>query len=108
MLDKKKLDIESRKILDGDLFVNGVNISVVKVLSDTQIEILTYERGVGITNACGSGAGAAAYASHKVQNSSKNIDVVMTGGNLKVEITKDDHILTIGDAKIVFKGSIKL
>ena len=73
-----------------------------------KINILTFERGVGITEACGSGAGASAFASRMLNYCNRKIEVCMKGGNLIVEITKDKHILTIGDAKEVFNGTIEL
>ncbi len=107
-LDKKQLEIDSKKILRDTLFHKGVNISVVKVVSNNQIKVLTYERGVGITDACGSGAGASAFVSYKLNYCKRKIRVCMNGGDLNVEITNDEHILTIGDAKEVFEGTIKL
>ncbi len=105
-IDQQKLCIDSKKILEGDLFPEGVNISAVKSISDNQLKVMTFERGVGMTDACGSGAGASAYASHKLNHCKSRVNVEMTGGNLNIEITKDDHILTIGDAKEIFKGEI--
>ena len=107
-LNEGELKKDSEKIIKTNFFPNGVNVSIVKVLSRSKVNILTYERGVGITDACGSGAGASVFASNKLNFCDKNVEVSMAGGNLFVEITRDEHILTIGEAKDVFVGQINL
>ncbi len=107
-LNESELKKDSEKIVKTNFFPNGVNVSIVKVLSRSKVNIMTYERGVGITDACGSGAGASVFASNKLNFCDKNVEVSMAGGNLFVEITRDEHILTIGDAKDVFVGQINL
>ena len=107
-INNKKLESEAQKILKTNLFPSGININVVKVISKTEIKILTHERGVGLTQACGSGAGASAFVSNRLKYCDNKIKVQMNGGNLDVEITKDGHILIIGDAKEVYEGKINL
>ena len=107
-LDVSELKKDSEKIIKTNFFPSGVNVSIVKVLSRSKVNILTYERGAGITDACGSGAGASVFASNKLNFCDKNVEVSMAGGNLFVEITRDEHILTIGEAKDVFEGQINL
>lgn len=104
----KKLENEAQRISKTSLFPSGININVVKVISKTEIKVLTHERGVGITQACGSGAGASAFVSNKLNYCDNKIKVQMNGGYLDVEITKDGHILIIGDAKEVYEGKINL
>ena len=58
--------IDVKIIEDINLFPEGVNVSVVNVVSRNQINVLTFERGVGLTEACGTGAGASAFASFKM------------------------------------------
>ena len=74
------------------LFNGSGSWNAVKKISENQLNVITLERGVGITSACGSGAGASAYASHKLKYCGNRVNVQMTGGNLNIEITKDDHI----------------
>ena len=47
-----------------------------------------------------------AFASNKMNYCGNKINVCMSGGNLDIEISKDEHILTIGNATIVFEGNI--
>ena len=107
-LNESELKKDSEKIIKTNFFPNGVNVSIVKVLSRSKVNILTYERGVGITDACGSGAGPSVFSYNKLYFCDKNVEVSMAGGNLFVEITRDEHILTIGEAKDVFVGQINL
>ena len=107
-INEKHLESDSKELLSSGLFPQGANISIVEIVSQNQIKTLTFERGVGITQACGSGAGASVFASNKMNCCNSKVKVIMNGGKLDVEITKDDHILTIGDAKQVFEGKIEL
>ncbi len=74
--------------------------------SKNTISILTYERGVGLTKACGTAACASVVASNKLNLVEKKVIVTMSGGALEVEVCKDENILMTGEANIVFKGKI--
>ena len=63
---KKKFVDESKKIQKESIFPQGININVVKVISKNKISIMTYERGVGLTDACGSGACASVVVSNNL------------------------------------------
>ncbi len=106
-LDIKMLKKDAEKIKKTKLFLNGVNISVVKVNSKNDISVITYERGVGITQACGTGACASVVASNKLNLVEKKVIVTMSGGSLEIEICQDNNILMIGKADIVFEGKIE-
>ena len=73
--------------------------------SKNTISILTYEREVGLTKACGTAACASVVASNKLNLVEKKVIVTMSGGAL-VEVCKDENILMTGEANIVFKGKI--
>ena len=105
-LDMKMLKKDSEKIKKSKLFSEGVNISVVKVNSKDAISVLTYERGVGITQACGTGACASVIATNKMQLVENKVSVTMPGGFLKVEITSNEHIFMTGGATKVFEGKL--
>ena len=105
-LDFKMLKKDSEKITKSKLFSEGVNISVVKVNSRNTISVITYERGVGITQACGTGACASVVASNKLNLVEKKVMVTMSGGSLDIEICNDNNILMSGRADIVFEGQI--
>lgn len=89
------------KLID---FKNGVNVEFVKVLAENKIKIKVFERGSGLTKACGSGACACAYVYKKLfdKNTSK-LQTVLDGGELEIGFEKN-KIKMIGDAKYVYKG----
>ena len=67
---------------------------------------INYERGVGITKACGTGACASVVASNRLNLVEKKVIVTMSGGSLDIEICNDNNILMVGKADIVFEGKI--
>ena len=85
-------------------FCDGINVEFVKILSNDKIKIKVYERGSGITLACGSGACASCFALNQLFGLSKNILVKLDGGNLFVKI--GTQIQMIGESKFVYKGEI--
>lgn len=93
---------------------NGINVNLVSTVSDTEITIATYERGVeNETLSCGTGATACAMVwAHKTQLSSGEIAVTTKGGPLYVAFEKKedrfDNIWLKGPATLVFQGEIKL
>ena len=105
-LDMKMFKKDSEKIKNNKIFSEGINISVVKINSKNDISVITYERGVGVTQACGTGACASVVASNKLNLVEKKVIVTMSGGLLEIEICHDKNILMIGKADIVFEGKI--
>jgi diaminopimelate epimerase len=95
-------------IQNSGLFINGVNVNFFVVTAPDKIKLRTYERGVGFTLACGSGACAtASYAiSQKLCNS--DIHIIMPGGSLHIRWDNIKEIEMTGDAAYVFDGSINL
>ncbi len=105
-IDKKKLTEDSLKVRKSKIFPEGVNINIVEILKETEISILTSERGVGVTKACGTGACASVVAANKMQLVKNKVLVSMPGGFLKVEITSNEHIFMTGNATKVFEGKV--
>lgn len=91
------------------LFPERVNTEFVQVMPDGSLKMRVWERGSGITMACGTGAcatGVAAFACGKGKE--KNI-VRMQGGDLEIEWRQSDgHVLMTGPAEFVFEGKISL
>ncbi len=81
-------------------FPEGTNVELVDVISSSRVRILIWERGVGPTEASGTGACASAVAAAFAGGASRDIDVVSPGGVQRVEWT-DDTIWLTGWAEVI-------
>ncbi|MDR1375847.1 MAG: diaminopimelate epimerase [Holosporaceae bacterium] len=91
------------------LFSNGVNVSFAKVISDNLIEQSSFERGSGLTMACGSGACATAFLARECGLiSARNVIVQQRGGNLSIVFEDDESVMQTGQAFYVFSGTLEL
>jgi len=87
------------------LFPNRVNVNFCHVGSET-IELVVFERGVGLTMACGSGACATALALVLAKERPRNQDIpiALPGGLLRIHIHEDDEVTMLGEAQLSFMG----
>lgn len=92
------------KVEQHSLFPNRVNFEVARVLSPKQIEGRVWERGVGETLACGSGACAIAVSARLHGYTNKKVDIKLPGGILGVEWDGTGEVFLSGPAEIVFSG----
>lgn len=91
------------------LFPQGVNVGFAQVLNQGRISLRVYERGVGETPACGSGACAAAVAGIRTRNLAPDLEVALQGGRLAVSWAgADAPVWMTGPATSVYEGSIAL
>lgn len=91
-----------------DYFPERVNVHFAKAIGRSQIEMATWERGAGLTLACGSGACAVAVAAIRTQNLVGPLIVSQPGGILKIEIDESGIVKQTGPAKFVFEAEIDL
>ncbi|MBF0455892.1 MAG: diaminopimelate epimerase [Magnetococcales bacterium] len=87
-------------------FPNRTNVECVQVLDRQQIRMRVWERGVGITPACGTGACAAAVAAMLNGLTDRQVRVVLDGGELDIHWRSDDHVVMTGPASESFRGEI--
>ena len=92
------------KVENLDIFPNRTNFEVARILGRQQIEVRTWERGVGETLACGSGACAVAVAAQLYSYIDKKVDIKLLGGTLRVEWDGAGEVLMSGPAEKVFTG----
>lgn len=98
------------KILERDkAFPQRCNIEFAQVTAIDTIRTRVWERGSGITMACGTGACATAVAAVINQKASRQSDIVMDGGTIHIEYREDDnHVYMTGPATFSFEGEIDL
>lgn len=89
-------------------FPERCNIEFAQLTGTDELRTRVWERGSGITMACGTGACATAVAAAHVGLTSRENDVVMDGGRLHVRWAEDDHVMLSGPAEFVFDGEITL
>ena len=105
------LDIEKtgKELEYHEAFPQRCNIEFAQVIGKDRIRTRVWERGSGITMACGTGACATAVAAALTGRSSRKTDIVMDGGTLCVEWSSlDGHVYLTGPATFVFDGEIEL
>jgi diaminopimelate epimerase len=86
------------------LFPNRINFEVAHVISRGEIEVRVWERGVGETLACGTGACAVAVAAQLLGYVDTQVDIKQPGGILEVEWDGEGEVYLSGPAEIVFSG----
>ena len=107
-LNKNLLEKNSKEIENLEFFPEGINISIVKIINKQLVKIMTHERGVGVTQACGSAACASVLIAKEKDYVIEKVCVEMTGGKLNIEIDSDNNVLMIGTAKKVYEGVISI
>ncbi|MBR1503189.1 MAG: diaminopimelate epimerase [Prevotella sp.] len=101
---------ETGRILEHHpAFPQRCNIEFARIEPDGRIRTRVWERGSGITMACGTGACATAVAACLTGRAPRTSDIVMDGGTLHIEWRESDsHILMTGPAAFVFDGETEL
>ena len=90
-------------------FPQRCNIEFARIEADGSIRTRVWERGSGITQACGTGACATAVAAALIGKASRTSQIVMDGGTLTIEWREqDNHVYMTGPAEFVFDGEIEL
>lgn len=87
-------------------FPEGVNVEFVQVVSEDEIHFRVWERGSGVTQACGTGACAAVVSSvlNELTQAGKDTTVHLAGGDLTINWTTDGRVLMTGPAEVICTG----
>lgn len=97
------------KLEKHSLFPDRTNVEFAQITGENTIRMRVWERGSGITQACGTGACATAVAAHLTGRTGRTVNVVMDGGTLTIEWDEaTGHISMTGPAVKVFDGTIEL
>jgi diaminopimelate epimerase len=87
------------------IFPDRANISLAQVVSPGHLIVRTWERGAGLTRACGSAACAAVVCAARTRRTGRKVTVTLPGGDLGVEWREeDDHVLMTGPVAYEFEG----
>ena len=94
-------------VLERDpLFPARANIGIAQVLSPLRLRLRVWERGAGITPACGTGACAALVAANRRGLIGRSAEVIADGGALEVTWRDDGHVLLAGAVAVSFAGTL--
>lgn len=106
--EKIPLEVIGPQIEKHSMFPDGVNVEFVSVISDNEIRMRVWERGSGVTMACGTGACASAVASIKKGycRYDESVFVTLDGGVLEINVSQDGSVIMKGPAEIVYNGEI--
>jgi diaminopimelate epimerase len=87
------------------IFPDRANISLAKVAARDHLMVRTWERGAGLTRACGSAACAAAVCGARTKRTDRKVTVTLPGGDLAIEWREgNDHVLMTGPVEYEFEG----
>ena len=107
--DVDQVGEKGRTLEQHPAFPQRCNIEFARIEADGIIRTRVWERGSGITMACGTGACATAVAAALTGKSGRISQIVMDGGTLTIEWReKDNHVYMTGPAAFVFDGEIEL
>jgi len=89
------------------IFPERANVSLAQLAGPDHLIVRTWERGAGLTRACGSAACAAAVAAVRTKRTGRKVRVTLPGGDLAVEWREsDDHVLMSGPVEFEFEGKL--
>jgi len=96
------------KIENHPLFPEKTNVEFIQVLNKQEINFRVWERGVGETLACGTGACAALVAAVLNKKTDREAIIHLRGGDLDIQWADDGHVYMTGPAELIFKGEMEI
>ena len=106
-VDEVDIDKYGPAIEAHEVFPEKINVHFVEVISKNEGKMITWERGAGVTLACGTGATSTAISGYKLGLFDENILLHLPGGDLKFQVYEKDDALGAfmeGPAELVFDG----
>lgn len=106
-VDAVPIEVLGPKVEHDPLFPQGVNVGFAEVRSPEQIRLRVWERGTGLTKACGTGACAAVVAAHRRGLTGRKVEVLVDGGSLEIEWRAgDDRVMMTGPVELEKTGEL--
>jgi diaminopimelate epimerase len=108
--DVQKIDLEffGPRLERQTLFPNRTNVHFVQVTDRQNLIQRTWERGAGVTLACGTGACSCGVAGFLTGRSDRKVDIQLPGGKLQIEYLEDGRVIMAGPAETVFEGEFDI
>jgi len=107
-IEKIQIEETAKDIQNSGYFPEGVNVGFMKINSPNNISLRVYERGVGETQACGTGACAAVVFGVENDLLDNKVRVSLPGGDLDISYEKGSEVFMTGPAEFVFEGSVEI
>lgn len=106
--DAEAVDLETygSAIEHHPLFPERTNVEVASITGPDKIRLRVWERGVGITLACGSGACATGVAANRRGLTGRSVDITVDGGVLSIDWREDGDVILTGPVAISFSGEL--
>ncbi|MBL4853126.1 MAG: diaminopimelate epimerase [Robiginitomaculum sp.] len=91
------------------LFPQQCNVGFAEIRSRSEIRLRVWERGAGLTKACGTGACAALVAANRQNRTDRKARIIMDGGDLHIEWREsDNHVIMTGPVELEFEGELEV
>lgn len=90
------------------LYPERANVGVAQIIDEQVIRLRVWERGVGLTQACGTGACAALVAAFRRGLSDRKARLDLDGGALQIDWAEDDHVWMTGSTTLAYEGQVDL
>ncbi len=105
-IDDISVEKIGKYVENHEFFPERTNVEFVQIIDEKNIRLRVWERGSGLTLACGSGTCAAVVATVQKQKTQRDVSVCADGGTLHVRWHKDNHIVLSGPVAISFGGTL--
>ena len=106
--DAEAIDLETvgPEIEHHPFFPKRTNVEAAQVISPDKIRLRVWERGAGITQACGTGACATLVAAHRRGLTGRKASIMLDGGTLEIEWLENNHVMMTGPVATSFTGTV--
>jgi len=107
-IENIEIDKTAKDIQNSGYFPEGVNVGFMQIKASSNISLRVYERGVGETQACGTGACAAVVFGVENNLLDNKVYVSLPGGDLEINYEKGSDVFMTGPAEFVFEGTVEI
>jgi diaminopimelate epimerase len=104
--EKVPASIVGPKVEHDAFFPERVNVGFAQILAPDRIRLRVWERGAGLTKACGTGACAALVAAHRAGLTGRKAAIEVDGGELQIEWRDDGHVILTGPVSVERVGEL--